>query len=421
MKRAALLLCLCCSCFGSSTDDPFQPATSELDVTFTPPPGQDAKITLKGPGDFAIDIDKSVKLTGLQAGTYTAEAPSSVVATSIIDTVYSVDLPVAGWKLGAGQTLPLTLEYKMRPGSGAIWLTQFNDQRLLGGWYSQTLLKGGAAAADAQVLTSWQTMLALQLDPQGNLWLLASDAGVASLVEFSWKDLVPGESAPAPRAMQAGERVTAFVFDLDGGAWCITADAKLVHYSAAMLTAGDLSKADVILQGGGHSLDQPVSLAMDAVGNLWVTDASGTLNRLSPRELVASGYALPTASLAVPTPGAMTIDAQGNAWIASGGVLYRYTAGQLGQSGPPTAAGAFDLGAVQIHSFGFDALNEVWITYTDTAADHTSLGMLTPAQMVLSGKPTPLVVLQTPDQRGGPSLLLIDPPPAGTPSYGIPK
>lgn len=422
-SSSALAMLLCAGCFAGSSNDPFQTTTGSFDITLTTPPGVIAKVTLHGPDKFIKEATASVKLEGLLPGDYYFEAPAVILPTSIIDTVYSVDLPAAPFKLGSGQALKVTLTYAQRPGTGSIWLTRFGDARLLGGWLAQSLLQGANPAADARVLTSYEDMLALQLDPAGDLWLLAQDVGLETFVVFSWKDLLPGESQPAPRTVQAGERLSSFTFDAAGGVWCVTRNGYLVHYSSAQLAAGDLTQADVTLHGAAGSLVNPVALAFDTVGNLWVVDAGGpgSLKRFSPRQFATSSFALPTATLSVASPSALQFDATGNAWVASQGKLVRFDAAQLGMSGATPPAGTLDFGNVQIHSWAFDALGELWTTYTDATSHATSLGMLTSSQIATSGVVAPFVPLVTPPNRGAPSLLLVDPPPAGSPLYGRPQ
>ena len=233
--------------------------------------------------------------------------------------MYAVELPEVPYKLGIARSLEVKLEYKPRPGSGALWMTRFNDTRLLGGWPADTLTVGAKnTSAETRVLTSYANMLAFQLDPQGGIWLLAEDVGVTSFVYFSSKTLLTGESQPTPRAMLAGERLVTFTFDSSGGVWCITRNGYLAHYTAAQLAGGDLAQAEVILHGAAGTLVNPVALAFDAVGNLWVSDADGSINRYSPRQLAASSYSVPTARLTMTAPGPIVFDASGNAWVASG-------------------------------------------------------------------------------------------------------
>ncbi len=418
MKRwlaASLLLASACL-GGASNSGAFAPTTGTIDVTLTPPDGFTASATLHGPALYTKAIDKSMAVQNLAPGDYWFEAPSVIQGTSIVDTVFSVDLPDKPWSLFAGKTVPVALAWQKRPGTPQLWLTRFGNPHLLGGWSTESLLKGGNPDAASQVIAGAIEMLDLQLDRQGNLWLLASDGAAESLFEFSWKSLLPGESQAAPRAARAGERLRAFTFDPGGGAWCITRSDTLVHYTAAQLAAGDLATAAVVLQGGGGALASPAALAFDPQGALWITDAAGALDKLVPRQLAVSGGVLPTVSIPIAAPGALVFDSTGGAWMSSGGgTLVRVNSTQLAGSG-----GSFvvlDLGAITVRSLAFDALGDLWLT--STAADGSaSLGMLTPGQMIINGAPVPFVPLTT--AQGAPSALVVNPPPAGSPLYGVP-
>jgi ligand-binding sensor domain-containing protein len=157
---------------------------------------------------------------------------------------------------------------------------------------------------------------------------------------------------------------------------------------------------------------------MDAVGDLWVADAN-SLNRYSPRQLASSGYALPATKLSVASPASLSFDAQGGAWISTGNALQRFDPAQLGKDGAPTPAASYAFGAATIHAFAFDAVGELWITCSE--ASRTKLIMLSPAQLAAAGPPTPFVALQTAPGSAAPSLLLVDPSPAGFPLYGVPR
>jgi len=91
-----------------------------------------------------------------------------------------------------------------------------------------------------------------------------------------------------------------------------------------------------------------------------------------------------------------------------------------GGTNPGTGTGTGG-GAVTLHASAFDALGDLWMTWTDPSDGHSSLGMVTPAQLAAAGARVPYVPLSTAPGQGGPAFLVMNPSPAGLPLSGIPR
>ena len=415
---AALAAICAAACLDPNQTDAFKVTTGSIELTLVTPPDLPVSVTVTGPEKFSAVVKKSDKLIGLAPGDYTITPNQVTLQTSVIDTVWYAPPPVAPLKVTTGKTLALTLKYELRPGSSSVWMSHFGDSRLLGGWLGWELMQGGAPAAAARILSSYQQINGLAVDAAGTLWVLSGDDGASTFVTFPAVAQTIGEGQPAPALISPNLRLSAFTFDAHGGVWAASAaSASLVHYPAAQVLGGNLLVPDVTLLGTAHSLSDPRALAFDSVGNLWVATGAA-VGKYSPRQLLASGYFLPSASIPVTTPGAIAFDAGGNLWVSSAGHLLQYSTAQLGGA---TAVPAVDLdfGEAKLSGFAFDALGQLWVVRTTIADNRSMLWMLVPGQLAVSGPVLhPYEALNTPAGSGAASLLVMNPTPAGLPLYG---
>jgi hypothetical protein len=418
---AAALAALCAACLDPNQTDAFKVTTGTLDVTLETPPDLPVSVTVTGPEKFSAVLKKSDKLIGLAPGDYTLTPGQVTLQTSVIDSVWYAQKPSALLKVAEGKTLALSVKYELRPGSSSLWMSHFGDSRLLGGWLGWELMQGGGPSAASRILSSYQQIAGMALDADGTLWVLASDDGASTFVTFPPAAQAIGEGQPAPIVIAPNQRLSAFTFDAHGGVWAASAaSASLVHYPAAQVAGGDLLVPDVKLLGTAHSLSDPRALAFDSVGNLWVA-TGGALGKYSPRQLLASGYFLPAASIPVTDPRGLAFDQGGNLWVSSAGHLLQFSTAQLGGS---SAAPAVDLdfGDATISGFAFDALGQLWVVRTTLADNRSMLWMLVPGQQGVSGPVLhPYEALATAAGSGAPSLLVMNPTPAGLPLYGAAK
>jgi len=424
-------------CLGGESDQVIQPTTATLSLTVTPPPGVSVQLGIAGPYMFtktiAVQGVTSVVLDGLVPGPYVFTAPVVTVPTSLIDVVWAVDSTALVGKsltLVAGKTVDLALTYAIRPGSGSVFLTRFGDARTLGGWPASALLPGQNPPATEQVQTAYEDWAGAAVDSLGGIWLLANDLSTSTFLYLQAAQLLPGQTQPTPTPLQAGGRLNAFCLDGAGGIWGASRAAERLYYwSATTVELGNLLTPDVALQGAAGALDAPVALAFDSVGSLWVSNSSldpsgGTVSRLVPRQLTASGYALPTVTLSVPAPTALAFDSFGALWAVSGAnSLVQFTAQQLGgdasASATPHATIPLDADAIA-SALAFDALGDLLVAVTHSTDNSEALLLFAPGQLEAGGAQTPLVALTAAGEAGASSLLVIDPTPAGLPLSGAP-
>jgi hypothetical protein len=131
--------------------------------------------------------------------------------------------------------------------------------------------------------------------------------------------------------------------------------------------------------GGG--LAQPTGVAVDATGNVWVSNAANSVSEFSPVGAAlspAGGYT----SGALSSPSAIAIDLSGNAWVANlTGSVTRL--GPLGASPTNFTAGGFN----QPSSIAIDGNGNVWVANlgNNSVSGLSSTGSVLPSTPVSGG------------------------------------
>ena len=140
------------------------------------------------------------------------------------------------------------------------------------------------AGGQLWVASRFRDLLLAYADPGS----LSGDATVSADVRIANDDAAPTLSAPAGLA-----------FDAEGGLWVANADAAgVVRFDAASLRVSGTPRPAVTLASDGADLVAPGGLAFDADGDLWVSNAGGSLTKLAAIDLATSGTPAPAATLA---------------------------------------------------------------------------------------------------------------------------
>src|SRR3989449_11146058 len=165
---------------------------------------------------------------------------------------------------------------------------------------------------------------------------------------------------------------------------CALPICTLVRFDGAQLAAGGAPVPAVVLSGLGH----PTALAFDGDGSLWVSDnVAQTIAKYRGADLTASGSPAPAVVLtetenAFPLPLGLAFDADGNLWVANlqARNVVAFSPAQLAVTGAPTpqvVLSSTDGSLALPVGLAFDAEGSLWVvggagTLTKRSEEHTS-------------------------------------------------
>lgn len=174
----------------------------------------------------------------------------------------------------------------------------------------------------------------------------------------------------------------------------------LLGYTASQLASSTtVAPAVILTTNNGNG-----GIALDAGGNLWVTDPfHNTVVEYTVSQQGKSGSPTPNVTLtangtgSLVGPEALAFDGSGNLWVANSAAagtgantLVEFRTGQLAASGSPTPAVRLSANAGSInnpHGIAFDSSGNLWIADSGTVVEFSA------SQLAASGSPAPPVTL----------------------------
>jgi len=386
-----------------------------------------ASVSITGPNGFNQILTATKTLGNLVVGTYTL-TPSPVTYYTPSGTIIANGPANQQITVSANTTATATLTYAPTKALQALWVTLGNNT--LAGYNSSLLTQSGTPAPSNLVSNSFLKLSNIVFDAQGNLWGI--DPNQSSVLEFAAASLT-ASGAPAPKVVLGLGAVlngaSGLAFDPQGDLWAASAiNNTIVKFTPDQLAhSGSPTPSLTLLRDGLN----PVALALDASGNLWIGQ-NGQILEFAANLLVAgytggpsrvwSGYG------SIQT---MTFDAGGNLWIAdSTGAIGEFVPAQLTQTTTPSPL-SFSSGLPSVNSLASDANGNLWVAgggvravefkppFTSTSSPavtlttphifNTGLALkngnlwvsdssqglygFTPAQLVQSGTPAPALTL----------------------------
>ncbi len=177
----------------------------------------------------------------------------------------------------------------------------------------------------------------------------------------------------------------------------------------------------VTLAAAAGSISHPVLLAFDRSGDLWVTNSGvpGTVVEFTASQLAASGTPTPSVTLttngsnSLNNPGSLAFGPRGGLWVGNDGnnTVVNFTPAQLSVSGNPTPAVTLTStvsGSINTpDALAFDRTGNLWVANDILAGSLVAFG---PSQLASSGAPVPTVTLSSNGTNlASPDSLTFDP------------
>ena len=174
---------------------------------------------------------------------------------------------------------------------GTMWVTSVDDSTLIA--FPPASLERSGPAPAAVVISSNDGSLSaprgLAFDKQHRLWV--ANVANGSIVRFDPAQLrSSGSPVPTVTITGLGQPV-ALAFDAAGSLWYSDARRnKVASFAEDQLDASGFLAPRVVVSSKAASLANPLGIAFDANGNLWVGNVGNqTVVGFSPTQLVAGG------------------------------------------------------------------------------------------------------------------------------------
>ena len=259
--------------------------------------------------------------------------------------------------------------------------------------------------------------------PSGNIVLWVANSGLTktgnatnaananSILGYTASQIATGTTAAPAVKLITNSGNAGIALDAGGNLWVTDpSNNSIAEYTAAQLKKNGQPKPNIVISADANgSLDSPEALAIDSNGNLWVAnsaaDGSGanTVVEFTKSQLATSGSPKPAVRLAsnagsINNPQGVAFDPLGNLWVSDSAAVKEFSATQLAASGAPVPA-------VTIGDDGLGSLNgPEGITFDAkgnlwVAVFFSNLVVgFSSSQLAASGNPVPAVIVRSGDQ-----------------------
>jgi hypothetical protein len=250
------------------------------------PAGSTPDISVTGPSGYSMTLHSGQTLSGLSPGSYLVTAAPIRGSDTIVATLY--DGTISGSTVVTAQsTANVTVTFAPRPGTGHLWVVDNSSDTLFGFSSSQlhTTYPPDAGSIFAAVQigidpTNFPAPWSVAFDPMGDLWVSAPGSGI---VYHYGKEQLAASSSVLPARIQVGAAdPLTIAFDSSGNLWIADGSLTKTLYEAP---SGAIRDAGYFSADGGVPNVAPqvtiqvappfdfynTFIAFDQLGNLFVT------------------------------------------------------------------------------------------------------------------------------------------------------
>jgi sugar lactone lactonase YvrE len=376
-------------------------------------------------GATTVTADQTLTLS---AGSYTVDAQRVAGADPLVRTAYEPTVegvPSAGLCVRRGETAKVTVRYAAIASSNKLWTGNGpGGSAPLLGFAAASLGASGSPPATVAAKTGGAKGFAF--DRAGNLWVLGNTTADAPVARYPASSLGASGDKTADIELQSpafsggspGPVVAAF--DAKGAMWVsIVYSQKVVKFDPEQLRASGNVTPSVEL----GPIEGPSGLAFDSAGNLFVASGAKRIYRFDAAHLAASAT---TADLSIEAmspppvigtladPLGIAFDASGSLWVNYDGTIAKLPAADLAGTGSKQLTPAIQIKlsvTALAEGIAFDESGGLWLA--GSAGNFLRLG---PTQLTSGGDKTPEVIITSPDV-GYASWFALYPAPAALPLY----
>jgi sugar lactone lactonase YvrE len=229
---------------------------------------------------------------------------------------------------------------------GTIWVASSDDSLLIA-FAPASLLNSGGAAATTVISTNDRSLsrpVAIAFSKQHRLWV--ANFANHTIVRFDHSELEKSGSAQSILAINTGVNPSSLAFDAAGNLWVASIQAnKIFSYNPLQQETAGVTAPAIVINTDGTSLQHPSGMAFDKDGNLWVASLTNArIDAYTPAQLAAGGSPTPVVTISstdgtINEPVGLAFDNDGSLWMmGSDGRLSKFARSALQQSGSPAPA-----------------------------------------------------------------------------------
>ena len=274
---------------------------------------------------------------------------------------------------------------------------------------------GGGASLNIDIEPNTATGNVLVTGPNGFSVTVTADQSLTSLVAGDYivtpnlarasmdivDDIFQTTDTPTPVTLTNNGTQSVIVnYTQRGGSgnlWVPVTNGDFVSgYDRGQVGVNTVGVGNTTITGTGVSF----STVIDSNGNLWVSNqtAPDSISKYTPDQQAIGGALIPDVTImdngmgSLSGPVGMAFDGSGNLWVANfdNNTLVMYTPAQLAVSGTPTPVILTSTAVNDPYALAFDSTGNLWVTVSDNPG---SLVRFSPGQLVGGAQNTPDAVI----------------------------